>query len=162
MQTALIPECEKIAYFGRGPVESYKDKCHASRVSLFKTSVTDHFEPYVRPQENMAHNETKWVMVYTEAGQGLLVTGSENMKYMSFNCSHYTPKMLAETAHDYELIPLDETILNIDYAHSGIGSQSCGPALDERYRLSEKSFTFEARLMPVFTANVCPFAKSAR
>jgi len=33
---------------------------------------------------------------------------------------------------------------------SGVGSNSCGPELLEKYRLSKKSFTFRFRIKPVF------------
>ncbi|MBQ7346848.1 MAG: DUF4981 domain-containing protein [Clostridia bacterium] len=148
---------EHLRYFGRGPVESYEDKCHASHIGLFETTVTAHFEPYVRPQENMAHTETRWMENSTVAGQALLAANTEENKQFSFNCSHFTTEQLTGTAHDYELVPLAETVVHIDYRHSGIGSNSCGPALDEQYRLDETEFSFAFRLLPVFKNNVCPF-----
>ena len=136
------------------------DKNKASRVSLFNTTVTDHFEHYVRPQENMAHADTRWVCVYSEAGQGILVTNTEVLDRFSFNCSHFTAQDLESTPHDYELAARKETVLNVDLAHSGIGSNSCGPALREEFRFSQKSFTFETRLVPTFAGNICPFEKA--
>ena len=152
-------DCEQLSYFGRGPVESYIDKRHASRVSRFSTTVTEHFEPYVRPQENMAHTDTRWVEVSNLAGQGLLATNTEGSPFFSFNCAHFTAKQLTETAHDYELTPLAETVVNLDYRHSGIGSNSCGPTLDSDLQLKESTFSFSVRLLPVFINNTCPFEK---
>ena len=151
--------CEQLAYFGRGPVESYVDKKHASRVGLFKTTVTEHFEHYVRPQENMAHIQTRWVEVSTAAGQGLLATNTEECKSFSFNCSHFTARQLTATEHDYELVPLEETVVHIDYRHSGIGSNSCGPELLPKWRLNDREFRFSFRLLPVLTNNDCPFER---
>ena len=91
------------------------------------------------------------------AGQALLAANTEENKQFSFNCSHFTTEQLTGTAHDYELEPLAETVVHIDYRHSGIGSNSCGPALDEQYRLDETEFSFAFRLLPVFKNNVCPF-----
>ncbi|MBQ9773408.1 MAG: DUF4981 domain-containing protein [Clostridia bacterium] len=155
-------DCESLTYFGRGPVESYEDKRHASRVSRYATTVTEHFEHYVRPQENMAHVESRWVSVANAAGQGLLATNTEETKTFSFNCSHFTTEMLTETAHDYELVPLSETVVHLDYRHSGIGSNSCGPALDEALRLDETAFRFCVRLLPTRVNDVCPFEKCAQ
>ena len=155
-------DCEQLSYFGRGPVESYADKKHASRVSRYATTVTEHFEHYVRPQENMAHTETRWVEVGNMAGQGLLALNSETTPTFSFNCSHFTTKQLTDTAHDYELVPLSETVVHLDYRHSGIGSNSCGPALDEELRLNDTAFRFAVRLLPVLTNNVCPFEKTIK
>ena len=153
-------EHEALRYYGRGPVESYRDKRYASRQGVFETAVSSHFEPYVRPQENMAHTDTRWMLVSSVAGQGLLaVTTGEDF---SFNCSHFTPEILTKTPHDYELIPLKETCVNLDKLQSGIGSNSCGPALNPRWRLSEKEFDFSVRLMPVFAHAVDPFEETQR
>ncbi len=152
-------DCEKLEYFGRGPIESYQDKCQASRIGRYTTTVTDHFEPYVRPQENMAHTDTRWVEVGNLAGQSLLATNTDKTESFSFNCSHFTDMQLTKTAHNYELEPLSETVVRLDYKHSGIGSHSCGPELGEALRLNESSFCFEIRLLPVQANNTCPFEK---
>jgi len=150
-------DCEYLSYFGRGPEESYADKCQASRMGRFDTTVTDHFEPYVRPQENMAHIDTRWVSVANPAGQALLVTNTEESRAFSFNCSHFTAEQLTETAHDYELVPLDETVVHVDYRHAGIGSNSCGPSLPEALRVLDREIDFSFRLLPVLKNDVCPF-----
>ncbi|MBQ9784434.1 MAG: DUF4981 domain-containing protein [Clostridia bacterium] len=159
LEFKMPADCEQLSYFGRGPVESYADKKHASRVSRYATTVTEHFEHYVRPQENMAHTDTRWVEVANMAGQGLLATNTDATATFSFNCSHFTPEMLTETAHDYELVPLAETVVHLDYRHSGIGSNSCGPVLDKELRIDEQAFRFAVRLLPVRVNDVCPFAK---
>ena len=38
-------------------------------------------------------------------------------------------------------------MLCLDYAQNGIGSNSCGPGLLEKYRLSEEEFQFEMKLI---------------
>ena len=159
MEFKMPADYERLTYFGRGPVESYIDKKWASRVSRFETTVTDHFEPYIRPQENMAHTETRWVEISAFSGIGLLATNTEYADSFSFNCSHYTAEQLTNTPHDYELEPLAETVVNLDYRHSGIGSASCGTKLADQYKLDESEFTYSVRLLPVLTGDVCPFAK---
>ncbi len=162
LEFKMPADCEQLTYFGRGPVESYADKKQASRVSRYATTVTEHFEHYVRPQENMAHTETRWVEVANMAGQGLLATNTDATGAFSFNCSHFTPEMLSATAHDYELKPLAETVVHLDYRHSGIGSNSCGPELDRALRLDEQAFRFALRLLPVRVNDVCPFQKTVK
>jgi len=153
-------ENERLRYFGRGEVESYRDKCLASRKGVFETAVSDHFEPYIRPQENMAHIDTDWMAVSNLSGHGLyaLSTG----KSFSFNCSHFTAEQLTETRHDYELIPLKETVVHVDYAHAGIGSNSCGPALHERWQLNEREIDFSFRLLPARVNDLDPFEEMGR
>ncbi|MGM9643350.1 MAG: beta-galactosidase domain 4-containing protein, partial [Eubacteriales bacterium] len=148
---------EKLEYFGMGPGESYMDLRHSSKLSYFKSGVSDNFEPYVRPQENMAHADTEWVCVTNESRHGLLALADG--KAISFNCSHFTPAQLAQTAHNYELVPKKETVVNLDYRHTGIGSNSCGPALLPEFRFTEKEFTFKVRITPAVLGNTDPFRK---
>ena len=152
-------DCEYIKYFGKGPYESYIDKCKASRLATFATTATDNFEHYVRPQENMAHIDSRWVEIANNAGRGLMATNTADNESFSFNCSHFTAEMLTKTAHDFELEPLEDTVVYLDYRHTGIGSNSCGPQLDERWRFSEKSFSFSVRLIPVQINDADPFKK---
>ncbi|MEE0970373.1 MAG: glycoside hydrolase family 2 TIM barrel-domain containing protein [Clostridia bacterium] len=154
----IMPEdTEKIKYFGRGETESYFDKNLASKIGLYSTTVHEHFEHYVKPQENMAHADTKWVQVYSYAGHGLLAAKTEGGMDISFNASHYTPMTLTKAAHDFELTPMKETCVNIDYRQDAIGSQSCGYETAKKYQLCEKKFNFTFRLIPVFAENVDPF-----
>ena len=148
-----MPEgSENLRYFGYGPHESYSDKHQASRMGDFTTTVTENFEHYVRPQENCAHFGTKWVTVWSHAGHGLLVTALG--EDISFNASHFSDKLLTETAHDYELVPASETFFTVDYKQSGVGSNSCGPKLMEKYQLCEKSFSFKISVKPVFAGDL--------
>ncbi len=143
---------ENIKYFGFGPYESYSDKRLASKMGVYTTTASKNFEPYVRPQENSAHDGTKWAYVANLNGHGLLFTGD-----LSFNAMHYTSKQLTETPHDYELVKLPETVVNLDYRQDGIGSNSCGPELNEKYRLDEKEFSWTVCVRPVFVNDVDPF-----
>ncbi|NLB41604.1 MAG: hypothetical protein GX815_04970 [Clostridiales bacterium] len=45
--------------------------------------------------------------------------------------------------HTDELRSNDKTNIRIDYKVSGIGSNSCGPELIEKYKLNVKSISFE-------------------
>ena len=155
LELQMTEDSENVVYFGRGSAESYLDKRHASKMGVYRTTATENFEHYVRPQENMAHADTKWLTVSSPAGHGLAFLRESGD--FSFNCSHFTPKMLTETKHDYELVPLKETVVNIDYRHNGIGSNSCGPALPEELSLTEKQFAFSFRIKPAFVNNLCPF-----
>ena len=142
VQFAMPAGNEKLKYFGCGPMETYRDKRQAGLVGIYACDVSDHFEHYVRPQENMAHTETHWVRVTDAAGQGLTVTPACGTPDLSFNCSHFSPAQLTATAHDYELVPQDLTFVNIDFMQAGIGSGSCGPKLRAEYRLPSGHYAF--------------------
>ena len=152
----VLPEhFEDVKYFGYGPYESYEDKRLASRLSLFRTTATDNFEPYVRPQENSAHYGCKWATVSSTAGHGIFFGADK----FSFSVSHFDPNYLTDTAHNYELVPQKETTVIIDYRNAGIGSNSCGPELLPEYRISEKEISFSFSFSPEFIGNIDPFSK---
>ena len=150
-----MPEgCEDVRYFGYGPGEAYEDLRLSSRLAFFRTTVSENFEPYIRPQENRAHVGTRFADVASIAGHGLFF----GAKSFSFSFSHFTPEQLTATRHDYELTPNRESTVFIDYRNSGIGSHSCGPALEAPYRIEESSFDFTFFFKPTFAGNESPLA----
>ena len=50
---------------------------------------------------------------------------------------NFTQEQLADTPHDDELEPCGSTVLCVDFAHAGIGSNSCGPELAECWKTPE-------------------------
>lgn len=141
---------EEVEYFGYGPHESYNDKRQSAKKGKYLSTVDGLFQNYVMPQENGSRYGTEWVIVSNPLGMGLKFTSSS--QDFSFNAAHYLPKDLTEAAHTYELAArkLRETVVQLDYKVSGVGSNSCGPELLEQYRLDEKEFTYELTISPVF------------
>ena len=94
--------------------------------------------------ENGSHHDCDYVTVYGKR-PSLTVAGKETF---SFNASVYTQEELTRKAHNYELVESPYTVLCVDYRQSGVGSNSCGPQLMEKYRLNDKKFEFSVRLKP--------------
>ncbi len=134
---------DTVSYYGMGPMESYRDKRWASSHSLYTAKVEDMHEDYIKPQENSSHYDCLLVEV-SGNGQKLLAV-AENA--FSFNASVYTQEELTQKKHNYELQASEETILCLDYAQTGIGSNSCGQPLLQKYRFEEETFTFEINLV---------------
>ena len=133
-------ENSKFRYFGMGPYENYADMCHASTVDFYESDADSEYVPYVMPQEHGNHTKVKLL----EMKDGLSFRADTQME---INVSRYTSEALASAMHTDELKKSDSTIIRIDYKNSGLGSNSCGPDLLEKYRLSEKDidFTFYMR-----------------
>jgi beta-galactosidase len=66
----------------------------------------------------------------------------------SFSASPYTQEELTQKAHSFELVPCGDTVLCLDCAQNGIGSESCGPRLRPQYRLDGRRYRFHIRLIP--------------
>ncbi len=132
----FMPKARDVArYCGYGPIESYVDKHQASWQGVFETTAKANYEDYIKPQENGSHWGTEWL----EAG-GMRF---ESDQPFSFNILPYTQEELTTKMHNYELQSCADTVLCVDYKLSGIGSNSCGPMLIEKYRFDETKFTFE-------------------
>ncbi len=149
-------ENEQFSYFGCGPMESYSDKKLASLVDVYHSTATDNFEHYIRPQENSTHFGTKWSVVGEKDGYGLFLSGY-GIDSFGINASHFTPEILTETAHDFELEPKEETVICMDYKQEGTGSGSCGPVASEKYHFNDKDVNFSFRIKPIDMADVKPF-----
>ena len=135
---------EQVSYCGIGPMESYVDKRRASWYGKFDSCVADLHEDYLRPQENGSHHGCDYVILQGD-GCSLTVLSQEPF---SFNASRYTQEELETKAHNYELEESGSTVLCIDHALSGIGSNSCGPELMEQYRFQPDNFTRSFRMIP--------------
>ena len=140
----LNKNMDYVQYYGMGPMESYCDKHRASSHGIYGGYIEDLHEDYIRPQENGSHYDCSYVTV--ESDHYKLEALAE--KSFSFNVSVYTQEELTAKKHNFELQPSDNTILCLDYAQSGIGSNSCGPDLLEKYRLDSKEFEFGIKLIP--------------
>ena len=131
-------------YFGYGPYESYQDKRRASYRGPFASKIIDMHEDYIKPQENGSHYGCDFVSI-SKPGTTLKAVSS---KRFCFNASVYTQEELTNKLHNFELEESEDTILCLDYAQSGIGSNSCGPELLEKHRFNEPEFRFELALIP--------------
>ncbi len=139
----FIPrEMAKVDYCGYGPYESYCDKHRASYYGAFSADITEMHEDYIRPQENSSH----WgctEMSVSGAGMKLSFTADEPF---SFNASRYTQEELAARRHNFELIPCEHNVICADWRMAGVGSNSCGPALMDKFRLPLPEFTAQLHL----------------
>ena len=77
----LPAEMNQVAYFGRGPEENYIDRKAGTIVDLYKTTADDMYFPYVRPQENGHHVDTRWVALSKKGGKGLRITADKTFGF---------------------------------------------------------------------------------
>lgn len=123
----------QVEYFGYGPTESYIDKRQACYVGRFAADIGDMHEDYIRPQENSSHYGCRYLTV---SGGDTKVKFTAD-KDFSFNASQFTQEELASKAHNYELERCESNVICVDYAMAGVGSNSCGPRLAEKYQLDK-------------------------
>ncbi|MDG0789908.1 DUF4981 domain-containing protein [Cohnella ginsengisoli] len=141
LELRLPREFDRLTWFGRGPHECYADRQESGKLGVYAGSVGEQYVPYIKPQENGNKADVRWVSCEDMNGLGLLAEAKRVP--MNFSAHHYATSDLASAKHRHELTPLEETIVKLDAAQSGIGNHSCGyaPTL-EKYLLpaSERRF----------------------
>lgn len=135
---------KQVSYYGMGPMESYIDKHRAAMHGLYQAQVNELHEDYIRPQENGSHYDCDFVIL-TDGQLGLAAVSERTF---SFNASNYSQEELEHTAHNTQLVESGSTILCLDYAQNGIGSNSCGPDVMEQYQLADRKIQFQIKLIP--------------
>ncbi|MDH6310446.1 beta-galactosidase [Dysgonomonas sp. PFB1-18] len=71
----------QVQYLGRGPEENYLDRHKGTIVGLYTTTAEDMYYPYVRPQENGHHTDTRWVALNQAGGKGLLIEADKTIGF---------------------------------------------------------------------------------
>lgn len=131
----LNKENDSFTYFGMGDMENYRDMCHHAKMGLYQSNARNEYVNYIMPQEHGNHTRTKVL----EMDCGIqFIADSE----FEFNVSEYTSEALTKAEHINELWKNNKTNVRIDYKVSGIGSNSCGPQLLEKYRLTKGKVEF--------------------
>ena len=97
-------------------------------------TVSEMHEDYLKPQENGSHWGCEELVLTNASGAKLHVFGDS----FSFNASHYTEEELTAKKHNFELDRSGFTVLCLDGEMCGIGSNSCGPVLQEKYRTTNE------------------------
>lgn len=130
--TKLSRNFDRVRYYGFGPHEAYVDRRLACIKDVYESKVDELMVHYVKPQENGSHCGCEFM----EITNGKTTLRVEDV--FSFSALPYSPETLTAVKHDWELKPSGGTYLCLDYFMSGVGSNSCGPALLKKYEAPKK------------------------
>jgi len=153
VRMVLDPALENLEWYGRGPHECYVDRKASAAVGRYRSTVTEQYVAYPKPQETGNREDVRWVALTDAAGRGLMVASQLGM---AFTALHFTPDDLVAAQHPYELTPREETILCIDLAQCGLGNASCGPGPLDRYLLRARPCQWSFSLRPLAGRDVDP------
>ncbi|MBR6322826.1 MAG: hypothetical protein IKR59_08155 [Lachnospiraceae bacterium] len=148
--TLSIPATyDRVKWYGRGPVENYVDRAWASDLGVYEKDVKALHTSYARMQANGTRTDTRSLLVKDSRGSGLLFTALSTP--FSFTVHDYTDQALTDAWHEYELERGGLTVIDIDAAETGIGSNSCGPEPLPQYKLclKDQDITLAFRITPV-------------
>ena len=168
----LPKELKNIEYLGRGPWDNYPDRHAAALVDVYKSTVSEQYVHYPRPQDSGNHDDVQWLKITDDKGHGWLIeplpseeeTSESKMKGLqgnhnstlytlhstfSFSALPYSVQQLYNATHDYELKEEDCVWLNLDCAVMGLGNSSCGPGVLTKYAIPQRPHTLRLRFTPL-------------
>ncbi|MDR2266616.1 MAG: hypothetical protein LBE09_03375 [Christensenellaceae bacterium] len=146
----LKSDYSDVIYYGVGELENYADFKEQARLGLYRASVDDFLQPYLRPQESGNRTGTKFAVFRDKSGDGLMIL-STNQPF-NFNAKRIDDETLATCKHVEDIQPKNHIFVSVDGYMSGIGTNSCGPAPDIKYLLNPDSdYVTEFKIIP-FTA----------
>ncbi len=130
--TLTLPDdFEDLAWFGRGPLDSYSDRKRAGRIGRFAGTVAGQYVPYAMPQEHGNKTDLRWIEL-SSPDATIRFTAKAPCEG---SASRFAPEDLFAATHTTDLQPRAEVRVNLDIAQRGLGTASCGPDTLERYRI---------------------------
>ena len=175
----LPASMNQVEYFGRGPAENYLDRNAGSMVGLYKSTAEELYFPYVRPQENGHHTDTRWVSLST-CKKGLLIQADNTIGFNALRnsiedfddeeatglprqWSNFTPEQVAnhdEAAaknvlrrqhHINNITPRDFVEVCVDLKQQGVaGYDSWGSRPEPAYTLpANREYNWGFTLIPL-------------
>ena len=175
----LPASMNQVEYFGRGPAENYLDRNAGSMIGLYKSIAEELYFPYVRPQENGHHTDTRWVSLST-GKKGLLIQADNTIGFnalrnsiedfddeeatgLSRQWSNFTPEQVAnhdEAAaknvlrrqhHINDITPCDFVEVCVDLKQQGVaGYDSWGSRPEPAYTLpANREYNWGFTLIPL-------------
>ena len=156
---------DQVTYLGRGPQENYCDRNNGTLVDVYKATAEEMYFPYVRPQENGHHTDTRWLTLGQKGGRGLTVRAdsliefnalrnsvedfdSEEAKNRPYQWSNFTPEevanhdeikaknILRRMHHINDVTPRNFVEVCVDLRQQGVGGyDSWGSRPEPEYTL---------------------------
>ncbi len=138
-------ELQQALWYGRGPGENYADSKEAGVMGIYSNSVDEMGTNYVFPQENGHREEVRWFGIGN--GDKTLLCKAEMP--LGLNLANYTDESLEEAKHPFQIKRAEDVIIHLDYAQSGLGSNSCGEEQQEEVKVKLQDFTMAFELQVV-------------
>jgi hypothetical protein len=150
----LNPSLEKMRYFGRGPWENYIDRNSGAFLGVWESTVTEQFEPYVRPQDNGYKTDVRWVEFLDSEKRGVKFEADVPLFMQAL---HVEEQDLNEARHinaepkKYKRLEFqDDIFLKLDIRQCGLGGASCGPAPINEYKFNpNETVSWTLKISPV-------------
>ena len=122
------------------------DRCEGCDVGLYRSTVTDQYVDYIRPQDCGGKTAVRWATLTDANGRGVKITCAAPFFLQAL---HFTREDLDKARHrpgevrQYNpLVPRAEVCLSIDCRQTGLGCNNCGPIPLPQYRFNVEKTTW--------------------
>lgn len=160
----LKPDYQYMAWYGKGPHETYADRQTSGKIGLYKGRVWDQLHKYSRPQETGNKTQVRWVSLQNISGRGLKASGNQALNTSCWqlgidDLDFVEADQGTESAsglvpltskHGAELLPGEFITWNIDFMHMGVGGDtSWGRMVHKKYRVPAMNYRFRFSIEPI-------------
>jgi len=142
---------DSLAWYGRGPQESYWDRLDAVPVGLYGGRVSDQFFAYDMPQENGNKTDVRWMTLTDRDGFGLRIQGEP---LLSVNVHDFSDAALLKAKETQRIVKDGNIHVSVDLHQMGLGGDdSWSPRVHPEFQLKEKKYEYSFVLMPIPNPN---------
>ena len=150
IKMSLSGDFDELAWFGRGPHESYSDRKTSAAVGLYHGSVWEQTFQYVRPQETGNKTDVRW-MVLSNGNIGLMAKGAPtfdgSVHQYPYEDLDYVPK--GQKHGKLDIQQKDQVDWLIDLKQMGVGGDnSWGARPHDKYTLPPGNYDYSFMLVP--------------
>ncbi len=137
---------DRVTYYGNGPQENYCDRREGVKLGLYSAKSSEMVERYLVPQETGNRTGVRWAKITDRNGHGIMVraagfpdSGDAEASIpgtMEFSAIPYSPDLLENARHAYELPPVHRTYIRCSLKQMGVaGDDSWGARPHPEYLL---------------------------
>ncbi len=152
MYVIVRDDFENFTWFGRGPHENYADRKNSAALGIYKSTVSEQYHPYIRPQETGNKTDVRWASFVNKADKGISIKGE---KALNVSAWHFTQDDIDYVPYDIKRkhggsIEEREIIwLNIDHNQMGVGGDNTwGAQVHPEYTITPNPMTYSFTISP--------------
>ena len=136
-----------VRYYGRGDMANYPDMLSHAPIGIYEHK-GNFGEKMIVPQASGNRCDVRWAEVTDDNGVGVCFRAVK--KPFGLDVEHYDERTLASWKHIVDYKDEDATYVHVDGFVCGVGSNSCGPLPEQKYRIEEKKeLTFCFEMVPI-------------
>ena len=142
MEMAVAKSFGNVAWYGRGPHETYWDRKTGGEIALYEDSVDNWNFDYIRSQDVGNRTDVRWMTITNDEGAGVKISGSQPL---SVSAWPFALEDLEAAKHPHEINQRDFNTVFVDWKLHGVGGDnSWGARTHQQYTLpGGKSYKYQ-------------------